>query len=93
MFLEAPLLLIRIKTSFFCKKTLISNGVNILDIVLQSKLANSKGEVRRAIKNNGVKINDKLVGDENKILELSDFKKENMKVSFGKKKHFLFKIT
>ena len=53
----------------------------------------SKGEVRRAIKNNGVKINDKLVGEENKILELSDFKKENMKVSFGKKKHFLFKIT
>ena len=31
--------------------------------------------------------------DQNKILELSDFKKENMKVSFGKKKHFLFKIT
>ena len=53
----------------------------------------SKGEVRRAIKNNGIKINDKLVGDENKILEFSDFKEENMKISFWKKKHFLFKIT
>ena len=34
-----------------------------------------------------------LVIDENKVLSLSDFKSENMKISFGKKKHFLFKIT
>ena len=33
------------------------------------------------------------VVDENKILNLSDFKKENMKISFGKKKHFIFKIN
>jgi hypothetical protein len=33
------------------------------------------------------------VEDENKTLELSDFKDESLKISFGKKKHFLFKIT
>ena len=54
---------------------------------------NSKSEARRAINNNGIKINDLLVQDENKTLNYSDFKKENMKVSFGKKKHFLFKIS
>ena len=64
-----------------------------MQLLVDANIMKSKSEVRRAIKNNGVKINDELVGDENKILELSDFKKENMKVSFGKKKHFLFKIT
>ena len=71
----------------------IETGINFLQLLVDANIMKSKSEVRRAIKNNGVKINDKLVGDENKILELSDFKKENMKVSFGKKKHFLFKIT
>ena len=71
----------------------IETGIKFLELLVNANIMQSKGEVRRAIKNNGVKINDKLVGDENKILELSDFEKENMKVSFGKKKHFLFKIT
>ena len=52
----------------------------------------SKSEARRAINNNGIKINDLLVVNENKILELSDFKQENMKVSFGKKKHLYLKL-
>ena len=38
-----------------------------------------------------IKINDTLIIDENKILNSSDFKNENMKISFGKKKHFSFK--
>ena len=54
---------------------------------------NSKSEARRAISNKGIKINDLLIEDENKTLNLSDFNKDNMKISFGKKKHFLFKIT
>ncbi len=37
------------------KKNQISNGINILDLVLLTKLGNSKGEVRRMIKNNGLK--------------------------------------
>ena len=71
----------------------IETGVKFLDLLVNAKIMKSKSEARRAINNNGIKINDTLVGNENKILELSDFKKENMKVSFGKKKHFLFKIT
>ncbi len=68
-------------------------GIKFLDLLVNAQIMNSKGEARRAIKNNGIKINDELVIDENKILNLSDFKSENMKISFGKKKHFLFKIT
>ncbi len=68
-------------------------GMKFLDLLVNAKIMNSKGEARRAIKNNGIKINDELIIDENKVLSLSDFKSENMKISFGKKKHFLFKIT
>ena len=68
-------------------------GMKLLELLVDNKIMNSKSEARRAINNKGVKINDLLVADENKILSLSDFKDENLKISFGKKKHFLFKIT
>ena len=75
------------------KKLIISNGVNILDIVLQCKLANSKSEVRRIIKNNGLKINNEVVTDESKIINVNNFDKDNnMKVSHGKKQHVIVKI-
>ncbi len=75
------------------KKSFILNGINILDIVLQTKLANSKGEVRRMIKNNGLRINNELVKDESKIIDQNNFDNENnMKISHGKKQHVILKI-
>jgi len=71
----------------------IEIGIKLLELLVDNKIMSSKSEARRAINNKGVKINDLLVVDENKTLNLSDFKNENLKVSFGKKKHFLFKIT
>ena len=52
----------------------------------------SKSEVRRAIVNNGLKINNILVVDENKILRETDFKEKILKISYGKKRHYLVKI-
>ena len=52
----------------------------------------SKSEVRRAINNNGIKINDLLVNDENKIINYQIFNEENMKISFGKKNIFYSKL-
>ena len=73
---------------------IITKGINILDLVLQTKLASSKGEVRRMIKNNGLKINNELVNDETKIFNQDNFDKDNsMKVSHGKKQHVIVKIT
>ncbi len=71
----------------------VEAGIKLLELLVSANIMNSKGEARRAINNNGIKINDLLCDDENKILDLSDFNKENMKISFGKKKHFIFKIT
>ena len=75
------------------KKNQISNGINVLDLVLLAKLGNSKGEVRRMIKNNGLKINNETISDENKIFYVSSFDQTNgMKVSHGKKQHVIVKI-
>jgi len=76
------------------KKNMITNGVNILDLVLQTKLGNSKSEIRRMIKNNGLKINNEVVADEAKIIDQNDFDQDNnLKISHGKKQHVIVKIT
>ena len=75
------------------KKDVLISGLNILDLVLQTKLANSKSEIRRMIKNNGLKINNEVVIDETKIINQDNFDKDNnMKVSHGKKQHVVIKI-
>jgi len=75
------------------RKNQITDGINILDLVLLTKLGNSKGEIRRMIKNNGLKINNKTISDENKIFYKDSFDKNNsMKVSHGKKQHVILKI-
>ena len=75
------------------KKNMITNGVNILDLVLQTKLGNSKSEIRRMIKNNGLKINNEAVSDEAKIIDQNDFDQDNnLKISHGKKQHVIVKI-
>ena len=53
----------------------------------------SKSEARRAIKSNALKINNIVLTDENKIIQLDDFNNEKvLKISFGKKKHYLLRI-
>ena len=75
------------------KKNSITDGMNVLDLVLLTTLANSKGEIRRMIKNNGLKINNEVVSDETKIIHQNNFDQDNnMKVSHGKKQHVIVKI-
>ena len=75
------------------EKKIISNGINIIDIVLYSKLANSKSEIRRMIKNSGLRINNEIITDEKKIINRQSFGSDNnMKVSHGKKRHVIIKI-
>ena len=70
----------------------MKKGIKLLELLVINNIMMSKSEARRAINNNGIKINDSLINDENKIINLSDFKNHMMKLSFGKKKHFIFKI-
>ena len=52
----------------------------------------SKSEARRAIANQGIKINNIIIKDEKKILQIIDFNQKTLKISYGKKKHYLIKI-
>ncbi len=70
----------------------IKQGISLLDFLSKNKIMSSKSEVRRAILNKGLKINDTLIKDMEKIIIISDFKNKIMKISYGKKKHYLVKI-
>ena len=70
----------------------LEKGLKLLEILVANEIMNSKSEARRAIDNGGIKINDILVNNQNKDIQFSDFKNNTMKISFGKKKHYIFKI-
>mgnify|MGYP001359084221 FL=1 len=75
------------------KKEELENGINVIDIVVNSKLLSSKSEVRRAIKNKGIKINNQPVENEQLNISLKDFENENfLKLSHGKKNHVILKL-
>ena len=72
----------------------IKNGINIIDIVFLSKMLPSKSEVRRMIKNKGIKVNNNTIDNDKEIISLKNFKdKKSLKLSLGKKKHIIFKIV
>ena len=71
----------------------IKLGIKILDLLSSNKITSSKSDARRAIKSNALKIDNTILTDENKIIQLNDFKnKKVIKISFGKKRHYLVKI-
>ncbi len=74
-------------------KSILNKGLNILDLLCTNKFILSKSEARRAIKSNGIKINDKLVTDDKMLINLNNLQGNAIKVSHGKKKHFVVKIT
>ena len=64
------------------------SNINIIDLVILSKLENSKSEIRRLIKSNGIKINNKIIKDDKFLIEKKLFDKDKfLKLSIGKKKH------
>ena len=68
------------------------NGIKLIEFLSSNQIMSSKSEARRAIENNGVRINNKIVSDTKKIIKLSDFKEKILKISYGKKKHYLVKL-
>ena len=75
------------------KKKDIIKGIKLLDFLSNNQIVHSKSEARRIIENKGLKINDILIADPKKILELTDFTNNILKISHGKKKHYIIKIN
>ena len=62
---------------------------NIVELVVSVIKNISKSEIRRLIKSNGIKIDNKTINDEKIIINNQLFKgKKFIKLSLGKKKHF-----
>lgn len=75
-------------------KKLIDQGISILDLISNNKIFSSKSEARRAMQEKGIKINDKLETDEKRIIKFNDFiNSEYLKISHGKKRHYLIKFS
>ena len=78
---------------FKIKKSYIVKGINVLDLLTLIKIITSKSEARRMINGNGIKINDELVSSDK--LNINNSYLNNLgsiKISIGKKKHFLIKL-
>ena len=69
----------------------LEKGISILDLIAKNKILSSKSEARRAILNKGFKIDGVVINDEKKILR-KKILKNILKLSYGKKRHFLIKI-
>jgi len=76
----------------FINKSLLKNGINIIDFIDSTKILNSKSEIRRAINEKGIKINDTVVVDDKKTISINDLDNDCIKVSHGKKKHYKIKL-
>ena len=71
-----------------------NSSINIVDLIVLSKIENSKSEIRRLIKGKGVKINNEIIIDEKFLIQKNLFGKDNsLKLSIGKKKHLKIKLA
>jgi len=66
---------------------------NISDLILETKLESSKSEIKRLIKNNGIKINNFKIKEDLQVSKIDLNKKNFFKLSIGKKKHFKIEIN
>jgi len=70
------------------------SGITIIDLILLSKIENSKSEIRRLIKGKAVKINNQIITDDNFLIQRKSFDEVNfLKLSIGKKKHLKINLT
>ena len=73
--------------SFSISEKNLKEKINIIDLVVLSKLESSKSEVRRLIKGSGIRINNQIILDEKLIVTKDLFQDNLIKLSLGKKKH------
>jgi tyrosyl-tRNA synthetase len=73
--------------SISINKKQLDKGMSVVDLIILSKLEVSKSEIKRIIKNNGVKINNKVISDEKLMIENKLFINNYIKLSLGKKRH------
>ena len=71
----------------------IDDKLDIINLIVLSKLEKSKSEIRRLIKGKAVKINDKIISDEKLIITNEFFNENYLKLSVGKKRHLKIELN
>ena len=71
---------------------IIDNKLDIINLIILSKLEKSKSEIRRLIKGNAIKIDDKVISDEKLIITNEFFNENYLKLSIGKKRHIKIEL-
>jgi tyrosyl-tRNA synthetase len=67
----------------------LREGKKLVDLIRMLQWTNSKSDARRLIKSNAVKIDDKIITDENYTLTPDNVGLDGIKLSVGKKHHVL----
>jgi tyrosyl-tRNA synthetase len=72
----------------------LHDGIAVAPLFVRAGLAASNGEVRRAVANNAISVNDRRIADPNVLVGLADIDGNGVvKLSHGRKKHVLVKAV
>ena len=75
------------------KKENIDEKILLKDLLLEINFATSGSDFRRNLINNAYRINNIIENNELRIISHADIINNQIKISFGKKKHFVLKIN
>ena len=79
--------------SILINKNQLDKSLSIIELIILSKLENSKSEIRRLIKGNAVKINNQTIDNDKFIITKKLFKHETIRLSLGKKRHVKVQLS
>jgi tyrosyl-tRNA synthetase len=79
--------------SISINQKILNEKMTVTDLIVLSKLENSKSEIKRLIKGNGIKINNQVITDEKLIITKDLFQNNLIKLSLGKKKHIKVELS
>ncbi len=72
----------------------LGEGISVVDLLVETGLASSKGEARRLIKGGGARVNDNKIEAEDQNISTAELTTDNyVKLSSGKKKHALVRVS
>ncbi len=75
------------------KKENIDEKILLKDLLLEINFATSGGDFKRNLLNNAYRINNIIENNELRMISHTDIINNQIKISFGKKKHFVLKIS
>lgn len=70
----------------------LKKGMGLQTLLVKAGLAKSNGEARRHIQGGAIKVNDKPITEETRLITAADAENGLIKLSFGRKKHVLVKL-